>query len=162
MLELYLKHRGLIFSKAIKLARQFNLELDDVVAQGNLLFCLCHNKFKAYNNAAFTTYFHSNMIQLYNYCKNESRKVSHEFELLDFHEDPFDPFYEINFEDFMTSELSGEAFLIVDWMLNVNFEGEKVTKQKIKKYFKKEYGWSQLKTERHFNQISQILNEWSK
>ena len=161
MLDLYLKHKGLIISRAIKFARQFNLETEDVIAQGNLLFCICYKEYKAFNNAAFTTYFHSNLINLYRYCKNQSKLNLCEIGPVEFYPDQFDPFKEIEFEDFINSKITNETALILDCIINFNNEEGKITKQKIKKHFKKELGWSQLKTERLFNQIRLILNEWS-
>lgn len=159
--ETYLTHKGLIVSKAQKLSRQFNMEIDDIIAQGNLLFCKCYYNYKAINNSSFTTYLSNSLVGLYSYClETKTNEPVDDTNLYMLAQDKKNIYDAIDFKDFINSKTNNETALIID-LVN-NFETSKITKDKIKKYFKNYYGWSQLKTERHFNEIYMILKEWEK
>ena len=65
-------YKLIIFKLAHSFHRSTGLDFDDLVAQGNLIFCQVQHKYKAKNKARFSTYFYRCLVnRLIKYSKKQ-------------------------------------------------------------------------------------------
>ena len=133
----FIRCQNTIKQKAFFYAKTYFIEYEEMEAQANLIFCETYQKYNKNRNVLFNTFLnHTLSFGLYNFCKkmNKQKLYCVETEILEsiyFIEKK----YKI-IDDFST--LTNDAKKLINWIFTPIGKKDKMTKQKIKKWLRKQ------------------------
>jgi DNA-directed RNA polymerase specialized sigma24 family protein len=82
MTTLFKKHRNQIRKQAWTYSKKYNIEFDELEAQGYLIFCEALDRFDS-NRGSFSTFLHHRLRTLNDFCRSEKRKGGVNIELFE-------------------------------------------------------------------------------
>ncbi len=144
-------YKRMIWNKAHKLSKRYNLEWNDVASQGYLIFVKTLRKFDP-TKASFSTYLYHNLRDLNNYCIKQQKLIGLE---LDYENLLSENIYLNDIENFNkvlskveeNKELSKESIAILKYIIERDWEKpgmkpHKVSFSMVTNYFRNK-GWGQ-------------------
>ena len=167
---LYNKYILMVQKRAHDCAKKFNYDYEEVEAQALYIFWRCVEMYDVSKKVSFSTFLYTWLTSLYDYIKHDLRNQGISFEKYilgydsassELENDKYDIEQNNNYNnptmiDFLKTSkelLSVEAFMVLRWIVNRDWENEfpKVSRSAISKKFKYSYNktkeiWEEIKT----------------
>jgi hypothetical protein len=154
--KLFLQNRGMIKAMARKVSKTSNVEVEELEAQGNLIFCECLEKYDN-QKGSFEKFFNSYIWGLYKYVRKKAEEEQNQegLEFIDFKKHYSDP----DIFDVCMNDLSRDAKMLVDTVLYGMKENpeRRINKTIIRDYAREKFNWTHKQVDRAFYEIANIL-----
>ena len=174
--QLYLEVRPMIGYWSWHYHRLTGIEHDELMAQGNLIYCECYDKYDEDRGAAFSSYLYSALDHgLSNWCRDRQRQVNElngvVDQIIDHHHARSDRFVERLLIHEAVSQLSEEAKQVLDIIFtrqstrrlresrggSWQWKDKPITRMQLRRYLIEHKKWSRPKVKHYFYEIESML-----